>query len=226
MVMSWFVNAVLGLVFAFLAAQAAYKERPSVQTVLIRICTSWAITVQSLAAFDLSRVPLFSFSVEAQEMEGGDSATIATMFQFPEELQALYERIWNFFDVLTPDIASDQETWECWADYTWPSVEGIHGPKLMAPAFYWTMILMPARLLTAYLVCFIVSKMKKSAAAIENIAKSEAIAAFALTDQTDEHAALKLLMTVGGVGLMTKVQEKLEPILEEYQPPEQICKFI
>ena len=44
-----FVDAVLYVIFAVLAAQAANKERPSVQTVLIRIAISWLLAVSVLS---------------------------------------------------------------------------------------------------------------------------------------------------------------------------------
>ena len=44
-----FVDALLYLIFAVLAAQAANKERPSVQTVLIRIAISWVLAMSVLS---------------------------------------------------------------------------------------------------------------------------------------------------------------------------------
>ena len=63
-------------------------------------------------------------------------------FDFPQDLQDSYERIQSSLSIVSPDIASAQETLECWA-------EGQFGPgaKLVAPAVYWLGVYVPAQLL-------------------------------------------------------------------------------
>ena len=63
-------------------------------------------------------------------------------FEFPQGLQDRFESIQSSLSIVSPDIASAQETLECWA-------EGQFGPhaKLVAPAVYWLGVYVPAELL-------------------------------------------------------------------------------
>ena len=62
--------------------------------------------------------------------------------------------------MLNPDIASTQETLECWAE-SWGGTE----MKITAPAFYWSIVYIPAELLVAFLVIVVVNAVTESARA-------------------------------------------------------------
>ena len=56
MVIGWIYDSCLYIFFAVMAATAATKDRPSIQTVLLRILMSWVAAVAVLSQFSLPSV--------------------------------------------------------------------------------------------------------------------------------------------------------------------------
>lgn len=110
---------------ATLAAAASTRQQ-KVTTTLIRIMTSFFAAVAVLAKFDLTRIPLFEWSVaQMQEQSGTCNTTEAEQqcdlgedglftFSFPKEFDEAMRSLYAFTGVF-PAVASPQQLFECGA---------------------------------------------------------------------------------------------------------------
>merc|ERR1719506_2551346 len=172
MAVGWIYDSCLYIFFAVMAATAATKDRPSIQTVLLRILMSWVAAVSVLSQFSLPSVQLFSWSTDETDSMGSDVPAKPSLFEFPLELEAAYQQAYSALNILTPKVSSPHVTLECWASRFWPYESDrdvyLHEAKLIVPAIYWTCLHIPFELGMTLVVSLVIIYLLSRLAMLEN----------------------------------------------------------
>jgi len=141
-----FLNGAWFLVLASLSIRGVAKQKSSVP-VLLRIVQSFFFSMSVLSTFDLSKVPLFEWSMQREKTlasecelmaatagEDGSSCSEGLEFSFPEAVSMWFQEMFKF-QMEIPRPASPDVTLLCWDGKT------LNSPT--APAIYWAFLHVP-----------------------------------------------------------------------------------